>query len=158
MKPIPIRSNANLNNPLAATIYVEGATTAHDMLHGNGRGLWGRETVAEVRRKHPGQKVSVITWQEANKRARAAALSEYCKPVEEITAEQFNEWLNVLPPENWQNGREVNIFRMSEYYTGKITRHVARVDGRYFTALREAGPDTYHHLVTEIHTFIATAG
>jgi hypothetical protein len=57
-------------------------------------------------------------------------------PWEEITEEAWFEWLEVLPPEAWQNNDGVDIFRLCEYQTSNITRHCARYAGRFFTSFR----------------------
>ena len=58
------------------------------------------------------------------------------KPWEEITLDQWDYWLEVLPPEKWTTVNGVNLFGLTEYYKGTITRHCARVDNRCFSALR----------------------
>jgi hypothetical protein len=43
------------------------------------------------------------------------------KPLTEITAEQFNEMLNVLPPLKWCTKHNIEMFCMSEMLTGTYT-------------------------------------
>ena len=46
-------------------------------------------------------------------------------PMTEITAERFNEMLNVLPPKAWTTRNDVEMFCMSEFYTGTYTTQCA---------------------------------
>lgn len=58
-------------------------------------------------------------------------------PMTEITAERFNEMLNVLPPKAWTTHDGVEMFCMSEFYTGTYTTQCAhdhRTD-KYFEKL-----------------------
>ena len=57
------------------------------------------------------------------------------RPVKEITAEIFDEMLNVLPPLRWCTIRGIEMFCMSEMYTGTYTDQYARVGEKYYTAL-----------------------
>ena len=47
------------------------------------------------------------------------------KPMHEITEERFYEMLNVLPPLCWTQHKNVEIFCMSEFYTGSFTDQYA---------------------------------
>ena len=60
----------------------------------------------------------------------------YHKPFVEISKDEYCEMLECLPPEKWLTCQGVNIFRMSEYWTSNITAHYAKLNGKYFTALR----------------------
>lgn len=42
-------------------------------------------------------------------------------PMTEITAEHFEEMLNILPPKAWTTHNDVEMFCMSEFYTGTYT-------------------------------------
>ena len=74
---------------------------------------------------------------------------KYIKPWEEITADQWEYWLTVLPPEKWQAIGYVDIFRLCEYQTGNITRHCAHYNNKYFTANRRTS-NSYKALAEEI--------
>jgi hypothetical protein len=52
--------------------------------------------------------------------------------LQEITAEQWHEALNVLPPMRWEHKDGVERFCMSEMLTGSITAQYAEFCGRYF--------------------------
>lgn len=57
------------------------------------------------------------------------------RPVIEITAEKFDEMLNILPPLKWCTIRGVEMFCMREMYTGTYTDQYARIGEKYYTAL-----------------------
>lgn len=55
------------------------------------------------------------------------------------TEQEFLEALEALPPLKWGRWLRVESFRMSEFYSGTITRIYARTeDGRYWTFLDKA--------------------
>lgn len=56
-------------------------------------------------------------------------------PVSEITAERFDEMLNVLPPLHWCTIDGVEMFCMMEMYTGTYTNQYARIGEKYYTAM-----------------------
>lgn len=75
----------------------------------------------------------VADWDAVNNYMRAVQDNEIITPWSEITEDDYDEMLNVLPPEKWQTVDGVNIFRMCEYYTDNITQHYAALFGKYFT-------------------------
>lgn len=91
----------------------------------------------------------VMTFDDALDMIAAAEDHAYSKPFAEITAEQFDEALNCLPPENWQTVAGVNIFRMCEYTTSNITAHYATLNGRFFFAERR-NTTSYYDIAREV--------
>ena len=61
---------------------------------------------------------------------------EYTDPWEEITREEYDEMLEVLPPEAFSG----TAFRMMEYTEGVYTAHFIQLGNRYYTAIRKAIP------------------
>lgn len=59
------------------------------------------------------------------------------KPLQEISEDQFYEMLNVLPPIGWTSHKGVEVFCMSEFYTGFYTNQYAhdKATGKYYTKL-----------------------
>lgn len=55
--------------------------------------------------------------------------------VTETTEENFNEMLNILPPMKWCTIDGVEMFCMSEMYTGTYTSQYARIGNKYYTAM-----------------------
>ena len=90
--------------------------------------------------KELGENFSCIPLDEALDLIHKAETSTFIVPWEEITADDYHYWLGVLPPEQWKTIDGVNIFRLSEYTIGNITRYCAtfktRFGHRYFTANR----------------------
>jgi len=66
------------------------------------------------------------------------------QPVIEISAEKYDEMLNILPPLNWVRADGVERFNMCEFLSGPITNQYARVGDRYFTKpVRHGDKSTY---------------
>lgn len=59
---------------------------------------------------------------------------------EEIAADKFNEMLDVLPPLRWCTIDGVEMFCMSEMYTGTYTNQYAhdKSSGKYYTKMVDA--------------------
>lgn len=55
-------------------------------------------------------------------------------PVREVTEEDWDYALGVLPPEKWCRISGVEMFCMSEFDYGVYTSQYARVGGKYYTA------------------------
>ena len=77
----------------------------------------------------------------------------YIKPWQEISVDQWNYQLEVLPPRNWRTVNGVNFFQMSEFMTSNITLHCARIDDRCFSAYRRTSAN-YEALANEIKTIL----
>lgn len=73
------------------------------------------------------------------------------QPLEEITADRFNEMLDILPPLAWTQHNGVEMFCISEFYTGSYTSQYAhdRTTGKYYTKLVD-----YHDRSTWIHKIL----
>lgn len=56
-------------------------------------------------------------------------------PVKEITKEEWEYALNVLPPLKWCTINGVEMFCMSEMYTGTYTTQYARVGEKYYAMM-----------------------
>lgn len=81
--------------------------------------------------KYENAKYEVMTLGEYLKKQKKHLLGE----VIETTEEQFNEMLNVLPPMKWCHIDGVEMFCMSEMYTGTYTNQYARIGNNYYTAM-----------------------
>lgn len=59
------------------------------------------------------------------------------QPLKEITEDDYNEMLNVLPPRAWTRICDIEMFCMSEFYTGTYTNQYAKDHriGKYYTKL-----------------------
>ena len=56
-------------------------------------------------------------------------------PVTETTEENYYEMLNVLPPLKWGTIDGVEMFCMSEMYTGTYTNQYAKIGNKFYTAM-----------------------
>ena len=54
-------------------------------------------------------------------------------PVSEITGEDFDYALNVLPPVGWRTASGGEVFRISERTAGRVTAIYVALGGRFFT-------------------------
>lgn len=67
----------------------------------------------------------------------AAKKKELCKDSDmiEVSKEDFEDALNVLPPLAWGTHENVEMFCMSEFYSGTITNQYGRYNGKYYCKL-----------------------
>ena len=116
----------------------------------------GGKTLAEYMTDKTGQGLEVMPYETAAPMIDAAQVARYCKPWREITEKEWWTNLEVLPPEKWRTVRGVEIFRMSEYLSGNITGHFARLGERYFSANRDARTE-YSDMAAEIADIVSNA-
>lgn len=137
-------------------IYKDGETNLQSVVYTDKAGVdrvgYVDKTVDEYLAENPG--MLCIAFDEAMKRMDEAQEKIYIKPWQEITEEQWLDNLEVLPPEKWKTVNGVELFRMSEYTTGNITAHYARLGDRYFSASRRT-TDNYETLAQEINALVA---
>ena len=76
-----------------------------------------------------------------------------CGQIQEINKEKYNEMLECLPPEKWENLGSFSIFRMREYYTDNITSHYISYKNRYFTAKYRI-TTTYQSIINDVAAFM----
>ena len=90
----------------------------------------------------------VTTFEEFEKLQREYYLN---KPLKEISEQEFDDALNVLPPLNWCTINEVNQFLMSEFYTGVYTTQYARYNNKYYCKIVDAYDSTtwIHNLLNK---------
>lgn len=77
-------------------------------------------------------KYEVMTFGEFLDRQKKSMISG---GVTETTEENYYEMLNVLPPLKWCTIDGVEMFCMSEMYTGTYTNQYARIDKKFYTAM-----------------------
>ena len=79
----------------------------------------------------------VMTWDEFQTFKKKFLLDGEIGKLKEITEEKFNEMLDVLPPLYWTNHNGIEMFCMSEMYTGTYTSQYAHDErtGKYYTKL-----------------------
>lgn len=77
-------------------------------------------------------KFELMTFDEFLSRQRAAIMDE---PVEETTAEKYEDALCVLPPLHYVTINGVTMFCMGEMLTGTYARQYAKIGNRFYTAI-----------------------
>ncbi|EOE7356090.1 TPA: hypothetical protein ACKFMW_004242 [Enterobacter hormaechei] len=70
----------------------------------------------------------LVSRKEAAEMIREAAR----KPVEEITAEIFNDQLEVMPPTDWYGKGDDQTFKLGDMHAEDVTNIYAYYRGRYF--------------------------
>ena len=71
------------------------------------------------------------------KQVEEAQNKEYVKPWQEITEENFDFLLNVLPPMNWKRYGTWEAFRLCEAMTSELYITVFRIGNKFFKAIRD---------------------
>ena len=85
----------------------------------------------------------VTTFKEFEKLQREYYLN---KPLIEVTKQEFDDALNVLPPLKWCTINGVNQFLMSEFDAGVYTTQYARYNNKYYCKKVDAyDPTTWIH-------------
>lgn len=77
-----------------------------------------------------------VTWEEYEKRQRTKYLSDDPK---EITSEEYEDYLNVLPPMEWIMNERYSMFFVSECYTMTYYRQCLydKETGKYYSTLAD---------------------
>lgn len=90
----------------------------------------------------------VMTWNEFQEGQKKHLLSDDLK---EITEKEWEEMLNVLPPYKWCTIAGVNMFCMSEMYTGTYTTQYARCNGKYYCKMVDSADQStwIHNLLNQ---------
>ena len=130
-------------------IYKLGETNLQTTIT-NGAADYTGGKVAEEYLDSLGPGYAILPFSQARKLIEKAEEKKYIAPWEEITEEEWDYWLGVLPPEKWKRLDEFEIFRISERMDSDITRHCVHHKGRYFTAFRRVSTD-YKALAKEVN-------
>ena len=90
----------------------------------------------------------IVTFKEFEKLEREYYIN---KPLHEISDEEYNDALNVLPPLKWCTIRGVEEFLMSEFYTGVYTTQYAKCNNKYYCKMVDAYDQTtwIHNLLNK---------
>jgi len=89
-------------------------------------GVYSGETLEQVAARYPGAQLGECDEIVATREAMMKT-----DPVE-ITEDQYVAMLEVLPPEDFKFDAFGTSFKMSEYFSGRITNIYATYDNRYF--------------------------
>lgn len=111
--------------------YVPGTDTIIDTAELHADEVWRstveKEDINQIRLRYPDAELG--DFETIYKQVEASFRTI---PVE-ITEEEFQYALGVLPPVGWRTVRGVEAFKISERLYGNITSIYARIDTRYFT-------------------------
>ncbi len=113
--------------------FIPGSTAAIDYARLREDGEWitlhTAQTISELQVTYPG----VILGAEAD---FTAQMEQACRTEpEHITADQFQDAFEVLPPVGWSQTDEAESFKFMEHYSGRITSVYARVGERFYRFL-----------------------
>lgn len=81
----------------------------------------------------------VMTWDEFQAGQKKHLLDDELK---EVAEEDYENALNVLPPYKWCTIDGVEMFCMSEMYTGTYTTQYARINGKYYCKMVDSADKT----------------
>ena len=112
-------------------------------------GMYGGKTLADYQAQHPD--AQIITVDEF-KRHHDAALKT---APEVITAEQFNDALEILPPLGWVRDGTRESFKLCEMYSGNITDIYARIGADYYR-FRDVASLPHAEIMGRIAAHLAT--
>lgn len=125
-------------NPSCFNIYASREDAQADMARANAR--------------EPEHPYAVMTWSEYDAGTRDFWIGN--AKMEEITAEKYDDALNVLPPVRWEQRDGVERFMMSEFLTKSYTQQYARWQTQYFTMLVDAKDPTTWITAAKIVEFL----
>lgn len=102
--------------------------TVIDFVRNDGRTRMGGHTLDEVRERYPD--AALMMFADAKAAIENALIDR--EPTK-LSAADFIEALEVLPPKTWLVRRDTESFKMREHLYGSVTRIYARLNNEYFT-------------------------
>lgn len=94
---------------------------------GSLRGRFSKETLAQLRCRHPGAELGEL------EEVVAAQEKALTTEPEEISEEEYIRMLEVLPPEDWRSAGGMESFKLMERFSGRITNIFVRAGQKYYT-------------------------
>ena len=110
------------------------------------------------RKRHPCKRFEEYYTESLNIKYELMTFSEFDhmqrefylkKPLYEVSAETYDDMLNVLPPLKWCTIQGIEMFCMSEVYTGTFTTQYAKVGDKYYGKMVDISDKS-----TWIHNFM----
>lgn len=121
-------------------VFVDGVFTAIDFARPDGRSEVTGETLEQIRKRYPAAElVEADPWYIAKEKA-------LCTEPAPVTFEKWWEMLEVLPPQNWQRGKNCESFEMSEHTSGRITEVYVRLGRHYYAYCTRVGQSLAAHV------------
>lgn len=90
----------------------------------------------DYKKEKGNENLVTMTWEELEEKYIIPYKNNLQKPFKEITEEDFNEMLNVLPPMRWTRFENGRFFFISEAYTADLHSLYVKYKGKYYTGLR----------------------
>jgi roadblock/LC7 domain-containing protein len=118
---------------------------------GEWRGRYSGDNLAAMQERYPD--AELMEYDEAKPLHDAAMIAKYCKPLKEVTAERYDDMLNVLPPLGWVRNHSDESFKLCEMTTGNLTLIVVRLGKKYYEYtgdVRTKHADIIQHVQAEI--------
>ena len=103
-----------------------------------GAGMYSEKTAEQIAADYPKAQIVVLGWDTAHQLERG----KHVTPVTAISAEYFDEMLNVLPPEDWRHTGGFEHFFVCERIYGNIVLYCVRAGTSYWKFQDEARMST----------------
>ena len=115
-------------------LYTRGEKYIHTSLTEDLKCLYSGMDLATLKQEYPNGEI--MDLDQACDMIEEALATTYSKPWIEISKEDWWDALECLPPLRWQKIQGVEFFQMSEMMHSHYTAHYARINGKYYTAVR----------------------
>jgi hypothetical protein len=107
--------------------YVPGQLSIIDTVKDNGKSFYDNESLEEIDKRYPG--AILISFEDAIAEIEALAQKKY---ITEVDEERFMDMLEILPPMNWKQTTEGEVFMMCEMNYSHYTNIFCQIKDRYF--------------------------
>jgi len=135
------------------TFYIPGKThllSIATLQDGEYRCAYYKRTLAELRAE-TGEDVQLLPLEDAGRMIDDAQTRAYCRAPVEITREQFDEMMNVLPPAKWLRGTASEAFFVPEALCADIYSWHVRIGEQYW-CLNRSGTRKPESIIAEVAT------
>ena len=110
--------------------YVPGQLSIIDTVKDNGKSFYDNESLEEIDKRYPG--AILISFEDAIAEIEALAQKKYITEPVEVDEERFMDMLEILPPMNWKQTTEGEVFMMCEMNYSHYTNIFCQIKDRYF--------------------------
>jgi hypothetical protein len=134
-------------NEVERVFYLPGSAGILDAVTDDGRGVYGGQSLEEIRADHPS--AVVLDFDQAIEEIDKVNRARFLTPPVEISMEHYDVDMGVFPPEAFTTGKGWGGFRFMEYTCERWTAHYCHIGKRYFTGIRRAGAGSVRAFVDE---------
>lgn len=116
-------------------LYIRGKSQAEAIMSfrdGALRDIYTGEGIDELKSQAP--QAELMTFTDCVELISKVNEETFCKGFMPISAEQFFEALEVLPPCEWCTIKGVEVFYVSEHVTGNLVNWYCRVNDKHYSA------------------------